>query len=91
MPVDSNTSHALIWEMADKPCVHCGDSLDWTQLGIGKTPHLDHDHETGEVNGFSHPSCKPLARKNRIEKLEKQNRELEEELVQLKRVHRIAA
>jgi hypothetical protein len=69
VPIDVNTPHATIRQMMEEPCVHCGEALDWTQLGRGKTPHLDHDHETGEVNGFSHQTCNPRALKIVIEKL----------------------
>jgi len=35
-------------------CVMCGTELIWTDK---RRPHLHHDHETGEVKGFSHPLC----------------------------------
>lgn len=36
-----------------KTCVLCGAVLDWSQ----KSPHLHHDHETGQVHGFAHQLC----------------------------------
>jgi len=68
-PMRQDVPHSQIRRMMEELCVHCGEPLDWERLGVGKTPHLDHDHETGEVNGFSHSSCNPRALKNMIEKL----------------------
>jgi hypothetical protein len=68
-PINPNTPHNTIRQMMEEPCVHCGDPLNWAELGRGKTPHLDHDHETGAVNGFSHHVCNPRALKNEIDKL----------------------
>jgi len=35
-------------------CVGCGGALNWKAK---RTPHLHHDHNTGYVFGFCHPSC----------------------------------
>lgn len=70
-PADSTTSHDVIIKMGDKPCVHCGEVFDWSECGPGKTPHLDHDHETGKINGFSHAVCNPQAMKREIERLKR--------------------
>lgn len=67
--MDSSTSHLVIREMMDKPCIYCGTLLDWSEFKVGKTPHLDHDHETGVINGFAHPVCNPRALKDEIDKL----------------------
>lgn len=85
-PIDPDTPHAVIRQMMDEPlCYHCQDPekpLDWTNLGRGKTPHLDHDHliQHSNVNGFSHAKCNPQATRNRIEKLLAENAQLKAEL-----------
>lgn len=50
-------SHIILRKMMNQPCVFCGEFLDWIILGRGKTPCLDHDHESGKINGFAHPVC----------------------------------
>jgi hypothetical protein len=52
-----NVSHSVIREMMETDCWRCGKPLDWSSLGSGKTPHLHHDHETGEILGFTHMRC----------------------------------
>jgi len=44
---------------------------------MGKTPHLHHDHETGEIFGFTHPVCNPHALQDEIDELRKQVKHLE--------------
>lgn len=71
-PMNKNTPHTVIRIMMEQPCFYCGYSLDWSQLMSGKTPHLDHDHETGKINGFTHPTCNLRGLKNTIDKLRKE-------------------
>ncbi len=78
--IDLDTSHSVIRSMMGLPCVYCNKSLDWSKLEAGKTPHLDHDHETGEINGFAHPKCNYLALYKDLVKLRKENKELKREL-----------
>ena len=71
--------------MEESLCYHCQDPeepIDWTNLGPGKTPHLDHDHliQHNNVNGFSHAKCNLRATKNRIEQLLVENTKLKAEL-----------
>jgi hypothetical protein len=65
-PIDPNTPHSVIRKMMRKKlCVRCWEQLDW-QLKSGMTPHLHHNHETGEPDGFTHSWCNPreLSREN---------------------------
>jgi hypothetical protein len=65
------TSHSVIRKMTEQPnCELCGESLKW-EFGQGKTPHLHHDHETGEIYGFTHPQCNPRALEDEIDRLRK--------------------
>jgi hypothetical protein len=57
--------------MRVKECWRCRQPLEWV-FGRGKTPHLHHDHETGEVHGFTHPSCNPKALLHEIDDLRKE-------------------
>ncbi len=68
--------HSVIREMMEKHCWRCGGSLDWTILGRATTPHLHHDHETGEILGFTHPKCNPRLVEMNNDELKQQNREL---------------
>jgi hypothetical protein len=68
-PMDSNTPHSLIRELMEEPnCERCGQPLKW-ELGVGRTPHLHHDHDTGEIYGFTHLRCNSQALENEIERL----------------------
>jgi hypothetical protein len=72
-PIDKRTPHSLIRElMKVKECWRCRKSLEWV-FGKAKTPHLHHNHETGEIYGFTHPHCNPKA-------LEHENEELRERI-----------
>ena len=52
-----NTPHFAIRKMMEEPnCVICGKLLTW-EFGRGKTPHLHHNHETGEIYGFACSRC----------------------------------
>jgi hypothetical protein len=65
------STHAEIRElMKSNKCWLCGNRLTWN-LGRGQTPHLHHDHETGEIHGFTHPRCNPRALQNEICRLKK--------------------
>lgn len=69
VPIPRNTPHLIIRKMMDEPnCERCGEPLKW-EFGIGKTPHLHHNHETGEIYGFTHSICNPRAMQNEIERL----------------------
>lgn len=68
-PIPLSISHAIIRKMMEEPnCERCGEPLKW-EFGIGKTPHLHHNHETGEPIGFTHPVCNPRAMENEIDRL----------------------
>lgn len=68
-PIPANTSHAEIRRLMNEPnCERCGKPLVW-EFGIGKTPHLHHNHETGEIYGFTHARCNPHAMEQEIERL----------------------
>jgi len=69
--VPRNTPHEIIRKLMEEPlCVLCKELLDWSSLGAAKTPHLHHNHNTGEMYGFAHHKCNPLALENRIKELE---------------------
>jgi hypothetical protein len=69
-PIDLNTPHSVIRKMMqEKNCALCGEPLKW-ELGRGKTPHLHHDHDTGQPIGFSHHRCNPRALESRVRELE---------------------
>jgi hypothetical protein len=66
-----SSTHAEIRElMKSNKCWLCGNKLIWN-FGRGQTPHLHHDHETGEILGFTHPRCNPRALQNEICRLKK--------------------
>jgi len=75
-PIDPTTPHSVVRAMMEDPnCERCGQPLPW-QLGRGTTPHLHHDHTTGEIFGFTHPVCNPRAMQIEIERLKAENRQL---------------
>jgi len=79
--INQDTPHSVIRQMMlNTECTVCGEKLDWTRLGYGKTPHLDHDHATGTILGFTHPKCNPLALQIRVRKLEEENKQLKQQL-----------
>lgn len=50
-------NHQIIRNLMKNPnCVMCKKPLRWT-FGSERTPHLDHDHETGRPIGFTHSAC----------------------------------
>jgi NAD-dependent SIR2 family protein deacetylase len=67
-----NTSHTAIRElMNNRKCERCARAMSWTIGDVLTTPHLHHDHETGEIYGFTHPKCNPLAMQREIIRLKK--------------------
>ncbi len=69
-PIFQDTPHTVIRKLMEEPnCECCGETLSWKVLARGKTPHLHHDHKTGEIYGFAHPKCNPLAMEKEIERL----------------------
>lgn len=83
-PIPPNTPHSDIRElMLNLKCTMCGEVLDWTNLGLGKTPHLDHSHSTGEILGFTHAKCNPHALEVRVRQEVVRVRQLEAKVIQL--------
>lgn len=69
-PIPKDTPHAVIRKMMEDPtCERCQQPLSWDDLGYGKTPHLHHDHATGEMLGFTHNRCNFRAMEIEIERL----------------------
>lgn len=67
--IPRDTPHSVIRKMMAEPnCERCGEPLKW-EFGVGKTPHLHHNHETGDPLGFTHPVCNPRAMENEIDRL----------------------
>jgi hypothetical protein len=67
-PVSADTAHSVIRAMMANPnCERCGQRLVW-EFGVNKTPHLHHNHETGQPLGFTHPHCNPQAMEQEIER-----------------------
>ena len=58
--------------MEEKLCWRCRKPMHWENLGKGKTPHLHHNHETGEIYGFTHSRCNPSALEEEIRELRKE-------------------
>lgn len=72
-PIPQNTSHQSIRMMMTNPnCVQCGLPLSWSHLAIASTPHLHHNHKTGEIYGFTHPRCNPRALEQENDRLRTQ-------------------
>ncbi len=71
MPIPIATLHVVIRQlMAVATCWLCKEPLIWpTVYALGHTPHLHHNHETGEIYGFTHPKCNPRALEKEIEML----------------------
>lgn len=71
-PVDRSTPHAIIRKLMEKPeCERCGEPLVW-EISPGKTPHLHHNHFTGEMYGFTHAHCNPAAMEKEINRLKRE-------------------
>lgn len=68
-PIPLDTPHSVIRKMMEEPnCERCNEPLDWI-FGRGKTPHLHHNHSTGEVYGFVHSHCNHHAVDKEIQRL----------------------
>jgi hypothetical protein len=75
--IDPKTPHSVIRALMEEPnCERCQQPLSWNHFGWGKTPHLHHDHETGEIYGFTHPRCNPNALEIEIDRLKEEIRKL---------------
>jgi hypothetical protein len=71
-PVSLNTPHAAIRKMMEATtCWRCGEALLW-DLGRSKTPHLHHNHRTGEPLGFTHGRCNPQILELEIDRLKEE-------------------
>lgn len=76
--IDSDISHNIIRKMMALPCFYCNGPLNWSDLGANKTPHLDHDHKTGEIRGFAHARCNFHTFKETTDRLKKKLQKLED-------------
>jgi len=75
-PIDKNTPHFVIRKlMEDKDCWRCRKPLKWV-FGAGQTPHLHHNHITGEIYGFTHPRCNPNSLEHEVDELRQRIAEL---------------
>jgi hypothetical protein len=73
-PIDPTLSHSVIRKMMEEPnCERCQQPRSWDDLGAGQTPHLHHDHKSGEIFGFTHPHCNPRAMEIEIDRLKTEN------------------
>jgi len=70
-PIAPNTPHEVIRRLMDKEtCELCGEPLVWG-FKRGQTPHLHHNHVTGEIHGFVHARCNIWAMEKEIRRLKK--------------------
>lgn len=75
-PIPRATPHSTIRKMMEEPnCERCKRPLVWV-FGRHKTPHLHHNHRTGEPQGFTHPMCNPQALEIEIDTLRDEIRRL---------------
>jgi hypothetical protein len=82
-PIDPQTSHSVIRKLMEiKICWLCHKPLVW-KLGPGKTPHLHHNHETGEIYGFTHPRCHSKAQEHEIDDVRNENNDLRQRIREL--------
>jgi hypothetical protein len=66
LPIPADTPHSLIRKMMDNlNCWLCHQLLVW-EFGLGKTPHLHHNHQTGEPLGFTCARCNPNALESEV-------------------------
>jgi hypothetical protein len=81
--IPRKTPHALIRALMQRPnCVICGKLLHW-KFGLGKTPPLHHNHETGQPLGFAHIGCNVGAESLEIARLNRLVRDLTAENLRL--------
>jgi hypothetical protein len=57
VPPNISASKLVSLVQASKRCFGCNGLLDWNNKESRRRPHLHHDHITGEVHGFCHPTC----------------------------------
>jgi hypothetical protein len=73
-PIDRDTPHSAIRAMMEEPnCERCGLPLSWEIFSNATTPHCHHNHQTGEIYGFTHPRCNPNALEIEIDRLKDEN------------------
>jgi hypothetical protein len=78
-PIARDTPHSVIRKLMEEPnCWRCNQPLNWDELGNGKTPHLHHNHVTGEIYGFTCPTCNPGAEEAAYDRLYDENIQLKE-------------
>lgn len=69
-PIPLDTPHSVIRKLMNEPnCERCGEPLVWNFAPGKKAPHLHHNHDTGEIYGFTHPVCNPRALEREIARL----------------------
>lgn len=84
--IKQNTPHAIVRElMKAAMCWRCQEPMNWIFVA-GKTPHLHHNHNTGEIYGFTHPHCNPLALEHQIDEMRDQIVALRNRLDNLERI-----
>ena len=75
-----DASHSVIRSlMVNSDCIQCGQPLSWS-FQMGKTPHLHHNHETGQPIGFAHLRCNVYEMQQEIHRLLEENRQLKSSL-----------
>jgi hypothetical protein len=75
--INPKTPHHIIRKlMSIKECWLCKRPLEWV-FGKTSTPHLHHNHETGEIYGFAHARCNMNPLEDEIIRLRKRIEELE--------------
>lgn len=82
--IEPSTPHHAIHKMMEEPlCWRCRKPLGW-DLAIekGETPHLHHNHDTGEIYGFVHPRCNSKALEHEIDELKDRIREQEARILE---------
>lgn len=70
--ISIQTPHAIIRKMMGLiTCWRCGEPLIW-EFGRSKTPHLHHNHKTGEPLGFTHGRCNLNILESEIDRLKEE-------------------
>ena len=84
VPIDPDTPHDVIRKLMEEPnCWRCNALLNWANLGRAKTPHLHHNHSTGEIYGFTCAVCNPHAEEEAFDRLYDENVRLKYEIRKL--------